>query len=43
MAFGIGVLVTRAIWVGAVEGAKLGDVLMYPAPGQTAEELKALP
>ena len=42
MPFGIGVLVTRAIWVGAVEDGKLGDVLMYPAPGQVAAELKAL-
>jgi glucokinase len=42
MPFGIGVLVTRAIWVGAVEDAKLGDVLMYPSPGQPASDLKAL-
>ena len=38
----IGVLVTRAIWVGAVDGVSLGDVLTYPAPGQAAEDLKAL-
>lgn len=39
---GIGVLVTRSIWVGAVEGATLGDVLMYPAPGHQPVDLKSL-
>jgi predicted NBD/HSP70 family sugar kinase len=29
----IGVLATRYIWVGIVEGAALGDVRMYPGPG----------
>ena len=39
---GIGVLLRRSIWVGAVEGAALGDVLIYPAPGQPAVDLKSL-
>src|SRR5450432_1897625 len=30
----IGVLATRYIWVGMVEGAALGDVRMYPGPGE---------
>ena len=42
MPIGIGVLVTHSIWVGAVEGATLGDVLMYPAPGEAPVELKSL-
>jgi glucokinase len=42
MPIGIGVLVRRAIWVGAVDGAALGNVLMYPAPGQPPVELKSL-
>jgi glucokinase len=42
MAIGIGVLVRRSIWVGAVEGAALKNVLMYPAPGQDPVELKSL-
>lgn len=42
MPIGIGVLVTHSIWVGAVEGATLGDVLMYPAPGEEPVELKSL-
>jgi predicted NBD/HSP70 family sugar kinase len=42
MAIGIGVLVTRSIWVGAVEGGALGNVLMYPAPGQPPVDLKSL-
>jgi predicted NBD/HSP70 family sugar kinase len=42
MAIGIGVLVRRSIWVGAVEGGALGNVVMYPAPGQPPVELKSL-
>jgi glucokinase len=42
MPIGIGVLVTRSIWVGAVEGAALGNVVMYPAPGQPPVDLKSL-
>jgi predicted NBD/HSP70 family sugar kinase len=39
----IGVLATRHIWVGMVEGTKLGEVRMYPAPGQEHIDLKSLP
>lgn len=42
MAIGIGVLVRRSIWVGAVENGALGNVLMYPAPGQQPVELQSL-
>jgi len=42
MPIGIGVLVGRSIWVGAVEGATLGNVIMYPAPGQARVDLKSL-
>jgi glucokinase len=42
MSLEIGVLVRRSIWVGAVEGTKLGNVLMYPAPGQRAVELRGM-
>ena len=42
MAIGIGVLVRRSIWVGAVENGALGNVLMYPAPGQEPVDLKSL-
>jgi glucokinase len=38
----IGVLATRYIWVGAVEGTTLGNVRMYPAPGDPAVDLKSL-
>jgi predicted NBD/HSP70 family sugar kinase len=38
----IGVLATRYIWVGAVEGTTLGDVRMYPAPGEAPVDLKSL-
>jgi len=37
----IGVLATRYIWVGMVEGTTLGDVKMFPDPGQ-AIDLKSL-
>ena len=39
----IGVLATRHIWVGMVEGTKLGEVRMYPEPGQEHIDLKSLP
>jgi glucokinase len=39
----IGVLATRHIWVGMVEGTKLGEVRMYPEPGQRPIDLKSLP
>jgi glucokinase len=39
----IGVLATRYIWVGLVEDAKLGEVHMYPEPGQPQIDLKSLP
>jgi predicted NBD/HSP70 family sugar kinase len=38
----IGVLVTRYIWVGAVDGTTLGNVRMYPAPGEPPVDLKSL-
>jgi len=37
----IGVLATRYIWVGMVEGTTLGDVKMFPEPG-AAIDLKSL-
>ena len=39
----IGVLATRYIWVGMVEGTTLGEVRMYPEPGQEHIDLKSLP
>jgi predicted NBD/HSP70 family sugar kinase len=42
MSIGIGVLVRRSIWVGAVEGAALGNVLMYPSPGMPPVDLKSM-
>jgi glucokinase len=42
MAIGIGVLVGRSVWVGAVEGAALGEVLVYPAAGESPVDLKSL-
>src|SRR5450432_227548 len=38
----IGVLATRYIWVGMVEGTALGDVRMYPGPGEPID-LKSIP
>jgi predicted NBD/HSP70 family sugar kinase len=38
----IGVLVTRYIWVGVVEGTTLGEVRMYPAAGEPPVDLKSL-
>jgi glucokinase len=42
MTIGIGVLVGRSIWVGAVTGVALGDVLVYPGPGEEPIDLKSL-
>src|SRR5512133_2457867 len=39
----IGVLVTRYIWVGVVEGNELGAIRMYHEPGQEHVDLKSLP
>ena len=40
----IGVLATRYIWVGMVEGTKLGTVRMYPEPGQKDDvDLRSVP
>jgi len=38
----IGVLATRYIWVGAVDGTTLGNVRMYPAPGEPVIDLKSV-
>ena len=38
----IGVLATRYIWVGAVDGNTLGNVQMYPAPGEPPVDLKSV-
>jgi len=38
----IGVLATRYIWVGMVEGTTMGDVRMFPDPGASID-LKSLP
>ena len=43
MARSIGVLATRYIWVGMVEGTQLGTVRMYPEPGQGEIDLKSVP
>jgi glucokinase len=42
MARSIGVLATRYIWAGVVDGATLGEVRMYPEPGHELD-LKSLP
>jgi predicted NBD/HSP70 family sugar kinase len=39
----IGVLVTRSIWVGVVDGITLGEVRTYPAAGEAAVDLRSLP
>jgi len=39
----IGLLVTRHIWVGIIDGAELGAVRMYPEPGNERLDLKSLP
>src|ERR1044071_5017851 len=43
MARSIGVLATHYIWVGSVEGTKLGVVRMYPEPGRPQKDLKSVP
>jgi predicted NBD/HSP70 family sugar kinase len=42
MPIGIGAMVGRSIWVGAVEEGRLGNVLIYPAPGQAPVNLKSM-
>ncbi|MGP8245523.1 MAG: ROK family protein [Bryobacteraceae bacterium] len=42
MGIGIGVLATRHIWVGVVEGTTLGAVRMYPDPSESPLDLKSL-
>ena len=39
----IGILATRYIWVGMVDGTKLGSVRMFPEPGQGEIDLKSIP
>ncbi|HLK64193.1 MAG TPA: ROK family protein [Bryobacteraceae bacterium] len=39
----IGIIATRYIWVGIVDGNKLGTVRMYPEPGEGEIDLKSLP
>jgi predicted NBD/HSP70 family sugar kinase len=39
----VGLLATRYIWAGIVEGTTLGSVRMYPEPGTEAIDLKVLP
>src|SRR5579863_7585762 len=39
----IGIIATRYIWVGMVEGTKLGTVRMYPEPGQGEVDLRSVP
>jgi len=39
----IGVLATGHLWAGIVDGAKLGDVKMYPKPGEPQIDLKTVP
>ena len=42
MGITIGVLCTRYLWAGAVEGTALGPVRVYPVPGQSDVDLKSL-
>ena len=39
----IGVLATGYLWAGIVDGAELGDVRVYPEPGQPHLDLKTIP
>src|SRR6516162_7924119 len=39
----IGVLATGHLWAGVVEDAKLGNVKVYPAPGDPHIDLKTIP
>jgi glucokinase len=43
MGCSIGVLATHYIWVGSVEGTKLGQVKVYPEPGRQFFDLKSVP
>jgi predicted NBD/HSP70 family sugar kinase len=43
MARSVGVLATRYLWAGAVEGVRLDAVKMYPDPGEAQVDLKSLP
>jgi predicted NBD/HSP70 family sugar kinase len=43
MARSIGVLATRYLWAGIVDGTTLGTVRMYPEPGAEQVDLKSLP
>jgi predicted NBD/HSP70 family sugar kinase len=42
MGLSIGVIATRYLWAGAVEGTTLGAVRMYPVPGEPDLDLKSL-
>jgi predicted NBD/HSP70 family sugar kinase len=42
MPISIGVLLTRSIWVGVVDGIELGAVQMFPEPGHHRVDLKSL-
>ena len=39
----IGVLATRYLWAGIVDGVQLGDVKVYPDPAQPQIDLKTVP
>jgi predicted NBD/HSP70 family sugar kinase len=39
----VGVLATGQLWAGIVEGAELGNLKMYPGPGEPQIDLKAVP
>ena len=39
----IGVLATRYLWAGIVDGAQLGDVKVFPDPAQPQIDLKTVP
>src|SRR5260370_41262708 len=39
----IGVLATGHLWAGIVEGVELGNVKMYPSPGEPQVDLKSIP
>ena len=39
----IGVLATRYLWAGSVDGVELGDVKVYPDPAQPQIDLKTVP
>ena len=39
----IGVLATGHLWAGIVDGAELGNVRVYPAPGEPHLDLKTIP